>query len=128
MALGAAMRSVAAEPDPERGAVMRDRATAAHRDLVRAGVDARAGLAAHRAFHLALLTECPNRRLHDLCVQLHDHTQRFQVAGARYRPDGDAVAEHQALLEAFVTGDVDVAVRILTAHLGATLSAVRALG
>lgn len=84
-------------------------------------------MAAHRAFHLALLDGCTNTRLHQLVVQLHDHTQRFQVAGAGYRRDGDPVAEHRALCDAVVSGDIDAATCVLEAHLAATLAAVHAL-
>jgi DNA-binding GntR family transcriptional regulator len=84
-------------------------------------------LAAHRAFHLAVLSGCTNTRLHQFVVQLHDHTQRFQVAGAGYRRDGDPVAEHRALCDAVVSGDADAAVDVLERHLAATLAAVQTL-
>jgi GntR family carbon starvation induced transcriptional regulator len=84
-------------------------------------------LAAHRAFHLAVLAGCTNARLHHLVVQLHDHTQRFQVAGVGYQRAGDPVAEHRALCDAVVAGDADAAVSVLEQHLAATLAAVQTL-
>lgn len=84
-------------------------------------------LNSHRAFHLALLEGCRNRRLHVLAVQLHDHTQRFQIAGAGYERRGDAAAEHRQLCDAVLAGDGDTACALLAAHLTATLRAVQAL-
>lgn len=84
-------------------------------------------LNSHRAFHVALLDGCTNARLHRLAVQLHDHTQRFQIAGAGYERRGDAAAEHRQLCDAVLAGDADTACSILTTHLAATLDAVEAL-
>jgi GntR family transcriptional regulator, carbon starvation induced regulator len=84
-------------------------------------------LSSHRTFHLALLEGCSNRRLHRLTVQLHDHTQRFQIAGAGYERRGDAAAEHRQLCDAVVAGDVNTACDVVAAHLLATLDAVQAL-
>lgn len=84
-------------------------------------------LNSHRSFHLSLLDGCRNERLHRLAVQLHDHTQRFQIAGAGYERRGDAAAEHRQLCDAVLDGAVDEATAILVAHLTATLDAVQTL-
>lgn len=84
-------------------------------------------LNSHRSFHLALLEGCRNTRLHRLAVQLHDHTQRFQITGAGYERRGDAAAEHRQLCDAVLAGDDDTACALLTTHLTATLQAVQAL-
>lgn len=86
-----------------------------------------ASLDAHRAFHLALLSRCGNRQLHRTVVQLHDHTQRFQVTGAGAQRRGDPAAEHAELYQAVLAGDARRATRVLTDHLRATLAAVEAL-
>lgn len=82
-------------------------------------------LQAHREFHLALLSACTNRQLYRTVVQLHDHTQRFQVTGSGPRRRGDAAAEHAALFDAVMAGDTRTATRVLTAHLRDTLRAVQ---
>lgn len=84
-------------------------------------------LDAHRAFHLSLLSGCTNRQLYRTVVQLHDHTQRFQVTGAGAQRRGDPAVEHAELYEAVMAGDARRAATILTGHLQATLDAVEAL-
>ena len=83
-------------------------------------------LEAHRTFHLAVLSRCANRQLLRLCTQLHDHTQRYQVTGTGPRRPGDPAAEHATLRDAVLAGKVREASGVLTAHLKATLAAVRA--
>lgn len=98
---------------------------AAHRSLQRRGRSVAEVHEAHHAFHMALLAWCPNRHLLRQVEQLLDQTQRFQaIAGAAKRL-GDAVAEHEALVEAALGGDVERAVTVLTGHLEGTLAAVR---
>lgn len=82
---------------------------------------------AHRAFHLTLLSRCPNRRLVRQVAQLLEHSQRFHAAGAVSVRRGDAAAEHRELVDAVVRGDRRTAVAVLRAHLHATLDAVRDL-
>jgi GntR family carbon starvation induced transcriptional regulator len=81
-------------------------------------------LEAHRAFHLAVLSACTNRHLYRIVVQLHDHTQRFQVSGIGLHRREDPLTEHRALRDAVIAGDVDHAVKVLTAHLQATIAEV----
>lgn len=84
---------------------------------------------AHRAFHLALVSRCPNQRMLAQIAQLLEHSQRFQAiglgAGGR---SGDAAAEHRALRDAAVAGRAVDAAEVLRSHLESTLSAVRASG
>ena len=79
---------------------------------------------AHRDFHLALVAQCPNRRLVRQVEQLLDHSQRFQAIGMRTVRRGDPRAEHRELVEAVAAGDRREATRVLRAHLQATLDAV----
>ena len=104
-----------------------DEVRAAYRALA-AAPRTPAGLDAHRSFHLTLLSRCPNRELLRLCTQLHDHTQRYQIASAGPRRFGDPGQEHRALRDAVLAGDVERAVSVLTAHLSATLTALRTTG
>ena len=106
-----------------------DRYRAAVDDAYR-GLSARHGsvaafLRAHRAFHLATVSACTNRRLVQLVTELHDGTQRYHVAGGAHR-HGDPRREHRALRDAVLAGEVRTAVTVLTAHLRATLAAVEA--
>lgn len=81
---------------------------------------------AHRAFHLALVARCPNERMVRQVAQLLDQSQRFHAVGAgKGAGRRDAAAEHAALCDAVVTGDRTQAVRLLRAHLQATLDMVR---
>ena len=80
---------------------------------------------AHRAFHLACVSRCPNGRLVRQVEQLLDHSQRFQVLSRGVRRSGDAGAEHQALRDAIVAGRPSEAVKVLERHLRDTLDAVR---
>lgn len=79
-------------------------------------------LMAHRDFHLALLSACPNRSLLRLCTQLFDQTLRAQVASVTPRRPTHARHEHRALRDAVRAGDVPTAVATLTAHLKATIA------
>ena len=83
---------------------------------------------AHRAFHLALVSHCPNRRLVRQVEQLLDHSQRFQAIGVSTVRRGDPRGEHRQLAEAVRFGDRREATRVLKAHLQATLDAVRHTG
>jgi DNA-binding GntR family transcriptional regulator len=115
--------SMATADDAFRAAV-----TAAYDQLVARRRTLPAYLDAHRAFHLALLAGCANRQLYRMVVQLHDHTQRFQVAGTGAQRRGDPAAEHAELYAAVIAGDTRRATAVLVAHLRATLDAVEAAG
>jgi DNA-binding GntR family transcriptional regulator len=122
-----ALRSAMAAAVGSVGDGYRAVVTAAHAELGAPSRTVPEYLAAHRAFHLAVLSGCTNARLHQLVVRLHDHTQRFQVASIGYQRKGDPVAEHRALCDAVVAGDADAAVGVLEQHLAATLAAVQTL-
>jgi DNA-binding GntR family transcriptional regulator len=81
---------------------------------------------AHRAFHLALVSRCPNGRLLRHVTQLLDHSQRFHAAGIATVRRVDPVVEHRQLVDAVRAGDRRTAVAVLRAHLSATLAAVEA--
>ena len=102
---------------------------ASHRALTRRHASAAASHDAHRAFHLALVSRCPNRLLVDQVALLLEHSQRIQAAlvTAGHRK-GNAAAEHQQLTEAACAGDARGAAALLRSHLQATLAAVRAAG
>jgi len=103
----------------------------AHKRLVEvldqiAASDDRLVLETHRAFHAALLARCPSMWLRRLTSLLADHSQRYQLLSACYSQRiSESMAEHEQLLEATLTGDVEQAVRMLTEHLQGSLRTVR---
>jgi len=105
----------------------------AHKRLVEvlnqiASSDDRLLLEAHRAFHAALLARCPSMWLRRLTSLLADHSQRYQLLNARYSQRvSESMAEHEQLLEATLTGDVEQAARVLVTHLQGSLGTVRAV-
>lgn len=78
---------------------------------------------AHRAFHLALVSRCPNPLLLHQVSHLLDQSQRYLVWAAVAR-GAEAHAEHREMARSVVDGDVREAVRCLTAHLKASRDAI----
>jgi DNA-binding GntR family transcriptional regulator len=82
---------------------------------------------AHRAFHLALMSRCPNRTLLGQIETLMDRARLYQVIG---KPDGRRSPhrnDHLELMKAAVAGDVERTIDVHTEHLAATLRAVQRL-
>ena len=105
---------------------------AAHKRLVEPTAlpssDGRSLLEAHRAFHAALLVRCPSLWLRRLTSLLADHSERYLLLNAGYSQRvSDSMAEHEHLLEAALTGNVEQAARVLVAHLQASSGTVRAI-
>lgn len=98
---------------------------AAHEVLVGRHPDLGSYHDAHRAFHLALVAQCPNQRLVAQVAQLLDHSQRFHAVGVTTVRRSDPAVEHEQLLNAACVGDHERAVTVLIAHLEATLAAVK---
>lgn len=116
-----ALRAAMAAATPEYHLEVR----AAHARLRRRGADAGEVLDAHRGFHLAVFSACPNGHLVRIITQLHDQTQRYHVLAARVRRR-DAAHEHDRLAEAVLAGDVGRATTVLVDHLQATVDALLA--
>ena len=73
--------------------------------------------AAHRHFHMILLSECGSSILLRFCGQLYDQNIRYrQISGASAYPKRDIVAEHDAIRDAVLGGDADLACRLLIDH------------
>jgi GntR family carbon starvation induced transcriptional regulator len=84
-------------------------------------------LEAHRAFHAALLARCPSLWARRLTGLLAEHSQRYLLLNAHYSEHvGESMAEHEQMLEAALTGDVEQAARVLVAHLQGSLATARA--
>jgi len=85
------------------------------------------GTEAHLAFHAALLARCPSAWTRHIIGVLAEHAQRYVLLGAqKYRSGRGPAAEHAALRDAALGGDVARAVEILEDHLRGTLDSVRA--
>ena len=121
-------RSLEQSDDAHRAEV-----AAAHKRLVELltpvpSSDERLVLEAHRAFHIALLARCPSLWLRRLTSLLADHSQRYLLLNAHYSQRvSESMAEHEQLLEATLSGDIERAARMLVAHMHGSLGTVRAV-
>jgi len=85
--------------------------------------------AAHRDYHLALLSACGTNILLDFCRQLQEQTLRYRslVAVVEYR-DIHECSEHRDIQEAVLDRDVERAVSMLHAHYSVTLKIIKSSG
>jgi DNA-binding GntR family transcriptional regulator len=71
----------------------------------------------HRVFHRTLIGNCGSQSLIGFCAQLADQLYRYRRLSIRKafpsRPVGD---EHAEIADAVLRGDVELAVKLLTAH------------
>lgn len=81
-------------------------------------------LDAHRAFHLALVSRCPNRTLLAQIESLMDRSRLFQLVAAPTVPHRGHAHDHRRLRDAVVAGDITTTIAIHTDHLAATLDAL----
>lgn len=85
------------------------------------------GAEAHLEFHATLLARCPSVWTQRVIGILAEHAQRYVMLGAqKFRSGRGPAAEHAALRDAALAGDVDRAVATLDEHLRGTLESVRA--
>ncbi|MCV4264315.1 GntR family transcriptional regulator [Pseudomonas capsici] len=79
----------------------------------------------HKAFHFALFSACPSAMLLRLIDSLFDQAERYRRFSALHRKverhKGD---EHQQLIDAVLSRDVDASVELLGNHIGGTLTHV----
>lgn len=82
--------------------------------------------ALHKKFHMTLVSRCPSRFLLDFCDELYDRNVRYRKAAspAAY-PSRDVRAEHDAIAEAVLARDPDLAVKRLEEHYASTGSFLR---
>jgi DNA-binding GntR family transcriptional regulator len=84
-----------------------------------------ASIDAHAQFHRVLLARCPSKWLRRFTAQLADASRLYQVASAAGRPARrHPKAEHRALRDAAVRGDIEGCVVLQEAHLRRTLELV----
>ncbi len=71
----------------------------------------------HHEFHRALISACGSRILIGYCEQLHERTFRYRSLAAEVaRKTRSQKDEHQAIRDATLDRDADLAVDLLTAH------------
>jgi DNA-binding GntR family transcriptional regulator len=105
---------------------------AKHHALARAGAMAGADrasddipeewLAAHEAFHVALLAGCPNHYLVDYATRLRAIAEVYRCWSrpAQLRAHRDIPAEHRAIMAAAIARDADLAVSLIEEHIRRT--------
>lgn len=80
---------------------------------------------AHAAFHQALLDGCTNTRILATATALRDSAELYRQWSAPQRDrNRDIAAEHQAILNAAVGRDAELASRLLTSHIQRTTDAL----
>ena len=94
-------------------------------DAFRAAATDEAGIEAHSQFHATLLGRCPSTWLLRFTTQLSDASRLFQVASVGRGPRRrHPKAEHRALRDAAVRGDIDRCVTLQEQHLRRTLQII----
>ena len=85
--------------------------------------------AAHRDYHLALLSACGSNILLDFCQQMHEQTLRYRslVEVVEYR-DIHECSEHRGIQEAVLDRDVERAINMLHSHYSVTLKIIKSSG
>jgi DNA-binding GntR family transcriptional regulator len=117
---GALRESLAHSDDAHRAAI------AAAYERLAAARSVEDGTEAHLQFHAALIDRCPSAWTKRVVGVLGEHAQRYVLLGAqKFRRGRGPLAEHEALRDAALAGDVDAAVALLEAHLRGTLDSVR---
>lgn len=76
---------------------------------------------AHKLFHVSLLSACRSQFLIGYCAQLYDLNIRYRnLAGSVAYPSRNVAAEHQAICDAALARDGDLAVDLLVDHYTST--------
>ncbi|GGB81420.1 GntR family transcriptional regulator [Marinobacterium zhoushanense] len=71
----------------------------------------------HREFHSALISACPSRWIRDFHEQLFDYADRHRhLANKAGHPRQDPAEEHKAIMEAVVTRNTELAIKLLNQH------------
>lgn len=77
--------------------------------------------AAHREFHMALLSACASPRLQQWCASLFDQAERYRQFSARHRQTARRKSnEHKRIMDAVIKRDVATARELLTEHITST--------
>ena len=72
---------------------------------------------AHKAFHMTLISECGSSLLLKFCDQLYEQNIRYrQLSGAKAYPKRNIAEEHNAICDAVLSRDGDLATHLLLDH------------
>lgn len=94
---------------------------------VRPGLDSEAEQA-HRAFHAVLISQCGSRWIVDLAERLFDLADRYRAISMMNAECRDSSAEHQAMADAVLDHDAELAIRLTNEHLRQTVEITRKSG
>lgn len=85
--------------------------------------------ARHKAFHLLLLERCGSSWLIDFCSTMMDQSVRYRnlSVSANHARRGDALPEHEAIMNAVVDRDLPAALDTLQRHYMRTFEGLRSL-
>lgn len=76
---------------------------------------------AHRQFHHALVSACGSATLLSIRSELYDRAERYRFLSANFRPrPRDKAGEHQAIMQAAISRDLDLALKLIQAHIRTT--------
>jgi DNA-binding GntR family transcriptional regulator len=79
----------------------------------------------HRAYHGTLIGNCGSQSLIGFCGQLADQLYRYRRLSIRKAfPSRRVADEHQAIMNAVLSKDAEVAVALLTTHYGRTAEVI----
>lgn len=71
----------------------------------------------HKHFHMTILSACGSSLLLQFCSKLYDHNIRYrQLAGITAHSQRDINHEHQAITDAILAHDADLATELLISH------------
>ena len=71
----------------------------------------------HKDFHMTLISQCGSRYLLNMCDELYNQNVRYRMAArSESYPERDIQAEHDAIAEAVLARDADLAVYRLLQH------------
>lgn len=75
----------------------------------------------HKHFHMALLAACPSSIMLKFCDQLYDQNVRYRhLSGSKAYPSRDINTEHNAITDAVLERNADLAVDLLMSHYSTT--------
>ncbi len=81
---------------------------------------------AHKQFHMTLISECGSSMLLKFCDQLYDQNVRYrQLSGAVAYPERNIAEEHNAICDAVLSRDHELACKLLVNHYNQTSTFVR---
>lgn len=78
----------------------------------------------HKTFHQALVSGCGTRWIMRISDQLFDAAERYRLLAADQVPERDELAEHKEIVDACLSRDSELAVRLLAEHYRRTYTVI----